>query len=308
IEFNEAFRYVDVMYDIAFTVMDLDGKNRSDLSNLFLNTYLEQTGDWEGLQVLPFYLSRQAYVRAKVTSMLLDDVNISQTDKQKAIAVAKDYYQLAWQYTQKCQGQIILMSGLSGSGKSTVANYLATQLNAIQIRSDAVRKQLAGIALSDSGDSSLYQPEMNIKTYNRLAELGVLLASQGFTVILDAKYDRLTWRDQVFSLAQTHHLPLQIIHCQADLPTLRDRLLNRKGDISDATVDLLAQQQIQTQPFSAQELNYVIPVNTQTENWRSQLNSASIREKLLQMRMPKDYDKSNSESPVFNHGLHDNIS
>ncbi|MEY2985465.1 MAG: hypothetical protein RLZZ568_2082, partial [Cyanobacteriota bacterium] len=72
IEFNRPFRFVDVMYDVAFTVMDLDSKGRRDWAYLFLNTYLEQTGDWQGLKILPFYLCRQAYVRAKVTSFLLD--------------------------------------------------------------------------------------------------------------------------------------------------------------------------------------------------------------------------------------------
>ncbi|MEM9246916.1 MAG: adenylyl-sulfate kinase, partial [Cyanobacteria bacterium P01_F01_bin.153] len=81
IEFNEPFRFVDVMYDVAFTVMDLDHRGRSDLANLFVNTYVERTGDWEGLGVLPLYLSRQSYVRAKVTSFLLDDMGVPESDR-----------------------------------------------------------------------------------------------------------------------------------------------------------------------------------------------------------------------------------
>ena len=91
IEFNEPFRFVDVMYDVAFTVMDLEAKQRQDLGNAFLNAYVEQTGDWEGLQVLPLYLSRQAYVRAKVTSFLLDDPNIPATVKEEATKTAAEY-------------------------------------------------------------------------------------------------------------------------------------------------------------------------------------------------------------------------
>src|SRR4028118_247677 len=98
IEFNEPFRFVDVMYDVAFTVMDLEARQRSDLGNAFLNTYVEQTGDWEGLQVLPLYLSRQAYVRAKVTSFLLDDPSVPDDVKQEAMLTAAQYYQLAWEY------------------------------------------------------------------------------------------------------------------------------------------------------------------------------------------------------------------
>jgi uncharacterized protein len=101
IEFNEPFRLVDVMYDVAFLMMDLDARDRPDLSALFLNTYVEQTGDWAGLQVLPLYLSRQAYVRAKVTSFLLDDPGIPAEVKQEASQTAARYYTLAWAYTQK---------------------------------------------------------------------------------------------------------------------------------------------------------------------------------------------------------------
>ena len=101
IEFNEPFRLVDVMYDVAFLMMDLDARDRPDLSTLFVNTYVEQTGDWEGLQVLPLYLSRQAYVRAKVTSFLLNDPAIPAAVKQEAATTAASYYKLAWAYTQK---------------------------------------------------------------------------------------------------------------------------------------------------------------------------------------------------------------
>lgn len=163
IEFNEPFRFVDVMFDIAYIIMDLDARQRSDLSTLFLNTYVEQTGDWEGLQVLPIYISRQTYVRAKVTSFLLNDPTVPDAEKQKAHKTAALYYRLAWDYTQPQQGQLILMCGLSGSGKSTVARQLARRLSAIHIRSDAVRKHLGGIPLQQRGGADLYTPEMHQK-------------------------------------------------------------------------------------------------------------------------------------------------
>ena len=158
------------------------------------------------------------------------------------------------------------MSGLSGSGKSTVANHLAPQLNAIQIRSDAVRKHLAGISLQTKGDASLYSAAMNERTYGRLAELGLLLASQGFTVILDAKYDRSCWRSTIIQAAQAQNISLKIIHCQANLSTLRDRLSHRSGDISDATVDLLEQQWQQAEVFTDQEKPYVMTLDTEMQN------------------------------------------
>ncbi len=267
IEFNEPFRFVDVMYDIAFAVMDLDARSRSDLGNIFLNTYVEQTGDWSGLQLLPLYLSRQAYVRAKVTSFLLDDPNIPAADKEQAAKVAANYYYLAWKYTQvPAVGKIILMAGLSGSGKSTVGRYIAKTNQAIHLRSDAVRKHLGGVALDQKGGADLYTPAMTQKTYDRLLELGLLLANQGFTVILDAKFDRQALRAPVIAATQEQNIPLHIYHCTAPLEVLVDRLNNRVGDVADATADLLPQQQLE--PFTPTEQSLVTTLDT-TKDWKS---------------------------------------
>ncbi|MCP6762597.1 MAG: AAA family ATPase [Fischerella sp. CENA71] len=253
IEFNEPFRFVDVMYDVAFAVMDLEARQCKDLANVFLNTYIEQTGDWEGLQLLPLYLSRQAYVRAKVTSFLLDDPGVPPEAKQEAAKTAAAYYQQSWEYTQPRQGQLILMSGVSGSGKSTTARYLAQQIGAIHLRSDAVRKYLAGIPLLQRGGDDLYTPEMTQKTYARLLELGIMLASQGFNVILDAKYDRQQLRQEAIAQAQDKQIPLQILGCTAPLEVLQQRLQHRTGDIADATAELLESQLAAAETWTEKE-------------------------------------------------------
>ncbi|MEM8779354.1 MAG: AAA family ATPase, partial [Cyanobacteria bacterium P01_G01_bin.49] len=280
IEFNEEFCLVDVMFDVAFTIMDLDAKNHQKFSNIFLNTYLENTGDWEGLQVLPLYLSRQAYVRAKVNSMLFDDPDISQAEKQEAIQTAANYYHLAWQYTQRHQGKIIMMSGLSGSGKTTVAKYLAQDINGIIIRSDAIRKHIAGIPLNQSGGEEIYTKEMNKKTYNRVVKLGKILAKQGFIVILDAKFDRHYWREQVINIAKNNKILLTILHCDAPIEILSDRLSQRSGDISDATASLLQQQENEAESFNELEKSYVKILDTTTD-WKSHLNSLFPEEKIM---------------------------
>ncbi|MEB3226643.1 MAG: AAA family ATPase [Synechococcus sp.] len=262
IEFNEPFRFVDTMYDVAFTVMDLDARGAQTLGNAFLNTYVERTGDWEGLQVLPLYLSRQAYVRAKVTSFLLDDQAIAPEAKAEAAQTATAYYELAWQYTQRSQGKVVIMCGLSGSGKSTVARSYARRENGIQIRSDAVRKHLGNILLDATGDDSLYSPGMTEKTYGRLQELGLLLAKQGFTVILDAKYDTVVQRKNVINSCAAQGIPYEIFHCQAPLPVLAQRITSRTDDISDATADLLTAQQEQVEGFTTDELPRVKTIDT----------------------------------------------
>jgi uncharacterized protein len=270
IEFNEPFRFVDTMYDVAFAMMDLEARGRKDLANRFLNTYAEQTGDWEGLQVLPLYLSRQAYVRAKVTSFLLDDPTISSEDRLVAAQTAGDYYRQAWEYTRTAapdqlhpsQGRLILLAGLSGSGKSTLGKRIAMEIGGVHLRSDAVRKHLGGIPLLSKGDDSLYTPEMTAKTYQRVLELGLKLAVQGFSAILDAKYDRQSLRAAVIDLAADRGIPVQMIHCIAPVDVLRDRLAHRTGDIADATVDLLASQQAVWEDFTPAQRADLITADT----------------------------------------------
>ncbi|MDJ0568014.1 MAG: AAA family ATPase [Pleurocapsa sp. MO_192.B19] len=271
IEFNESFRFVDTMYDVAFIVMDLSARKQLDLANAFLNSYLEYTGDWLGLLVLPLYLSRQAYVRAKVNSFLLEDLQISEADKREAKKIASDYYRQAYQYTQSKCGSLILMSGLSGSGKSTVARHIAINEGAIQIRSDAVRKHLAGIPLDESGPDSIYSAQMTQKTYDRLLELGITLAKTGYTVILDAKYDRLALRQPAISGAEDNNIPLKIIQCTAPQAVLCDRLNKRQNDISDATADLIASQQKDAEAFTTAEQAYLTTVDTSQSNWQEKL-------------------------------------
>ncbi len=272
IEFNEAFRFVDTMYDVAFAVMDIEARGRKDLANVFLNTYIEQTADWAGLQLLPLYLSRQAYVRAKVTSFLLDDPGIPADQKAQAEKAAAEYYKLAWEYTQPGKGQLFLMSGVSGSGKSTTARILAQKIGAIHLRSDAVRKHLAGIGLNERGSNEIYTPEMTQKTYQRLLELGLLLAKCGFPVILDAKYDRIHLRSEAIAAAKNHGFPITILHCTAPLAVLRQWLSQRNGDISDATADLLASQLAATEAFTEAEQSLVKTIDT-TQDVAAQLST-----------------------------------
>ncbi|MBE9204733.1 AAA family ATPase [Synechocystis salina LEGE 06099] len=283
IEFNQPFRFVDVMYDIAFTVMDLQAKGRTDWAYLFLNTYLEQTGDWHGLQVLPFYLCRQAYVRAKVTSFLLDDANLTKVEKEQALGTAKDYYHLAWQYSQQGQQikrEIVLMAGLSGSGKSTVAQHLGQLLPAVHIRSDAVRKHLGGVNLDKPGKANLYSKAMTEKVYHQLLDLATLVVNSGFNIILDAKFDRVSWRSPIVEFALREQLSLTIINCDAPIEVLTKRLQCRRGDISDANETLLLLQALDWEDFTESEEPWVFYLDT------SGVEENHLPEELLRIFLP----------------------
>lgn len=282
IEFNQEFRNIDVIYDAAFLVMDLQFRGRLDLANAFLNAYLEWSNDYEGAILLPLYLSMRAYIRGNVNSLALNDPAIPETDKITIAQTAAAYYHQAWAYTQPQTGAIYVMVGVSGSGKSTVARQLAQQTNAIQIRSDAVRKHLAGLALDERGDKAgelgtgIYTPEMTDKTYARLLELGIFLAAQGITVILDAKYDRQELRQAVMSQASAKGIPFKFIYCTAPIETIRDRLNHRQGDIADATAQILDNQMLSFEPFSPNDQAWLYRIET------TQALEAQLRQLLAQ--------------------------
>lgn len=163
------------------------------------------------------------------------------------------------------------MSGLSGSGKSTAARYLARRTGAIHIRSDAVRKHLGSIPLNERGGQDLYSDEMTAQTYGRLLELGRILAERGWDVILDAKFDRQNFRTDAINLAQSRSLPLQIVCCTAPIAVLRERLQQRRGDIADATAELLSWQQAAFEPFTELEQIFANTVDT-AQDLEVQLN------------------------------------
>ncbi|WP_287128138.1 bifunctional aminoglycoside phosphotransferase/ATP-binding protein [Candidatus Cyanaurora vandensis] len=263
IEFNEPFRFIDVLSDIGFLVMDLVARERPDLANRFLNTCLEWTGDWAGLPLLPLYLSYRAYVRAKVTSFLLDDPGIGAEQKAQAQTQAANYYRLAWQFTQPQTPKLYVMQGLSGSGKSTVARELALRTQAIHLRSDAVRKHLAGHPLTEKLSTEFYTAEFSQKTYQQMADLAERLLKNGFSVILDAKYDRQVQRGPILALAEELGVTVRILACRCREEVLRTRLEARTGDIADADASLIAAQQQAQEDFSEAEADRVLFLNTQ---------------------------------------------
>ncbi|WP_218080763.1 bifunctional aminoglycoside phosphotransferase/ATP-binding protein [Anthocerotibacter panamensis] len=268
IEFNEPFRMIDVMSDAGFLVMDLIARERPDLANRFLNTYLEWTGDWAGVQLLPLHLSYRAYVRAKVTSFLLDDPSVGEEQKEQAAQSARSYYHLAYQFTQPKTPKLYLTQGRSGSGKSTVAQTLALYTQAIHLRSDAVRKHLAGYPLLEKLPAAFYSTEFSQQTYDQLIILAEGLLKAGFNVILDAKYDRVEQRAGAFALAERLGVPLKVLACRCSDATLKARLDARTGDIADADASLIAAQKQAQEEFTSEEQDRVLFINTeQPASW-----------------------------------------
>ncbi|MEO1619858.1 MAG: AAA family ATPase [Cyanobacteria bacterium J06632_3] len=163
------------------------------------------------------------------------------------------------------------MSGLSGSGKSTTAAQLAKQTGAIRLRSDAVRKHLAGLSIHQKGGDDIYTPAMSDKTYSRLVNLGAQLADCGYRVILDAKFDRAAKRQEAISAAQAQSLSLTFLHCIAPADVLRARVEARSGDIADATAAILAKQSME--PFNTGDRVIEIDTTATADNIQAKLDS-----------------------------------
>ena len=246
IEFNKRFRYADVAADVAFLLMDLDFRQASFWGNNFLNTFLAQTNDFSLLGVLTFYKIYRAYVRGKIKSFETDMQGISTAQKEAATRQARVYFELAYSYlSQPCSPRILAVTGLLGSGKTTLALALAARLGAIVIRSDAVRKHLVGA----KPDTHLYAPfgkgvytkEMTERVYESLISLAEEILGYGFPVILDASFNKEIYREKVRALSQKMGCPYLFLYCQCEEEIIKNRLQQRqkKGeDISDAYLGL----------------------------------------------------------------------
>jgi hypothetical protein len=246
IEFNPALRAGDVMNDIAFLIMDLDHHALATHANRFLNEYLELTRDYAGLKLLDFYRFYRACVRAKVMSFESDAVPAS--ERRAVEQEAASYFDLAEQALAPRAPGLLLTCGVSGSGKTTLARQAAEVLNAVMVRSDAVRKHLAGIPLTIRGKESgtdIYTPSMTARTYATLLQHAREVIASGRWAILDAVYGRQSESAAAAALARELRVPFGILHCQAPATELKRRLDRRASegrDISDATVEVLERQ------------------------------------------------------------------
>jgi len=246
IEFNPALRAGDVMNDIAFLIMDLDHRALAAHANRFLNDYLEQTRDYAGLKLLDFYCAYRACVRAKVMSFESDSVPAA--ERRALEQEAASYFDLAEQTLALRRPGLLITCGVSGSGKTTLARQAAEVLNGVMVRSDAVRKHLAGIPLTRRGGESgtdIYTPTMTERTYAGLLQHAREIIASSRWAILDAVYGRQSERTAAVALARELGVPFGILYCEVPRTELVRRLQSRAAegrDISDATVDVLDQQ------------------------------------------------------------------
>lgn len=270
IEFSERLRWIDVMNDLAFICMDLQSHGLHRLAARLLNAYLEHTGDYEGLAVLPYYRTQRALVRCKIAllraAQMAPDLHATASHQ----AQAAKYLALALEGIRPTPSAILIMHGYSGCGKSTLSALLVELLGAIRIRSDVERKRMHGLApTSRAGElpeASIYAGAATEKTYSRLRDLARHVVEAGMFVIVDAAFLKNTQRALFAELANELGVPFIIFDVRAKEALLRKRIVARAKqglDPSDAGLQVLAHQLAENDPLSEAEMKQTIVVNSE---------------------------------------------
>jgi aminoglycoside phosphotransferase family enzyme/predicted kinase len=240
IEFNERFRYADPVADMAFLAMDLVYHGRKDLAELFTDSYFRAAGDGEGRALLPFYKAYRAVVRGKVEGIELGEKEVPETERASALTRARAHWLLALGELEAPGHRpcLILVGGLPGTGKSTLARGLAERAEACLIRSDIVRKELAGLSELASASfpfgEAIYAPAWNERTYAECRHRAEDLLFEGKRVIVDATFGEEKQRRALLEAASRLGVPAIFLLCQAGSEVVRKRLEGRRGDASDA--------------------------------------------------------------------------
>lgn len=262
IEFNEEFRWIDVMSEMAFITMDLIDRKQPGMAQQLINRYLEKTGDYAGVPLLRFYQVYRALVRAKIASFRLADPALSASDRAETLAQYQSYSDLAESLTEVAKPRLILSHGVSGSGKSTLGARLLEQLPAIRIRSDVERKRLFAGKTPGVGNGvgeGMYSSNASKKSYARLLQLTEALLRADVTVLVDATFLKKAHREPFQRLAAQLGVPSNIVSSDCDPATLRTRVTQRTGDVSDATVAVLEHQLEEVEPPSTDENPVITP-------------------------------------------------
>ena len=243
IEFSEDIACIDVIYDLAFMLMDLWKRDLHGHANTLFNGYLEQCDQRNGVATLPLFLSARAAVRAKVTGLGASD---DPGDREKAAEEMADYLALAVKFANPPAPRLVAVGGLSGSGKTTLARALAPTLGpapgAVVLRSDIERKRIMGVAPTDRLPPEGYAPEVSQRVYGVLLDLAASVLAQGHGVIVDAVFDRPADRAAIGQVAADLGLPFTGFWLDAPESKLTERVRGRSGDASDADVAVVRKQ------------------------------------------------------------------
>jgi uncharacterized protein len=245
IEFDPVIATTDVLYDLAFTLMDLIHFDQAAAANEVFNRYVaEAMGEsLDGLRLLPLFLSVRAAIRAHVLFVKSEQAGGSDTVWREA----KRYFDLAGRLIAPRPPLLVAIGGLSGTGKSLLARDLAGLIEpppgAVIVRSDVVRKRLFGARETTALPESAYRPDVTEHVYGMLSSTAQRVVAQGCSVVLDAAYLLEAERTEIEGFAATHGVRFVGLFLTTDLATRLARIEQRKGDASDATRNVALQQE-----------------------------------------------------------------
>jgi len=242
IEFNSRFRAADPVADMAFLMMDLIRHGRRDLARSFRDAYFGYADDDQGGRLVPLYVSYRAAVRAKVNYVKSLESEVPSAERARAQTEARAHWLVALSELEEFQRRpgLVLVGGLPGTGKSTVARALANHAGFDLIRSDQVRKELAGAGGLARGDAAegfaygIYTPEWTERTYQECFDRAAAALFEGKRVLVDATFRVESHRRRFLDLATTWGVPAVLLICQADAALVKSRLEKRRDDVSDA--------------------------------------------------------------------------
>jgi uncharacterized protein len=267
IEFNDRFRFNDVIAEIAFLAMDLDHFGRADLSRAFIETYVRLSRDYQIKDLLKFYKCYRAYVRGKVGCFKLDDPYVPPAEKLRTQESSWQYFELAESYTRP-RPLLFITSGLVGSGKTTLAQALARRTGATVISSDIVRKQLAAVPAGEhrfeEADSGIYSPDFSRRTYDDLFSSARSILEQGDHVILDASFIKSEERHRAQNIAAETGSDFFVIECRLDEENTRQRLDQRlrNGSVSDGRWEIYLPQKKKAEAVTEVDASHYFTVDS----------------------------------------------
>lgn len=276
LEFEPAFRWIDVADEVAFLLADLDARGYRLHEGAFLAGYLSQSGDYQACRLLPVYKAHRALVRAKVTALGqrsaaagAGGATAGATADETRLLAFRAYLDCAARALSPRSPALILMSGLSGSGKTWLAERVAPLLGAVHLRSDIERRRLAGVEDRARTGSALgegmYSREFTTRVYAFLRTAVEDILSGGYTAVVDATFSRREDRDAFRKLASRLGASACLIHCHASHEVLRSRIVERERqgrDASEADVNVLEWQKEHWESVGADEQWTVIAVDT----------------------------------------------
>jgi aminoglycoside phosphotransferase family enzyme/predicted kinase len=239
LEFDEALATVDVLYDLAFLLMDLWEHGRRAEANWVFNRYLDAADETDGLPLAPFFMAMRAAVRAHVTA-----TQAKEHPERRAEALV--YHRLADELLAAHPPRLIAIGGLSGAGKSTLAATLAPDIGpppgARILASDRLRKARAGVAAETRLPAEAYTPQASRDIYLALNDETARVLATGYAVVVDAVFARQDERARMQAVAERAGAGFSGLWLDADRSVLRARVAARRNDASDATVDVVDKQ------------------------------------------------------------------